>query len=130
MLRGDTTHYEMSFGPTNVRIHEVATLIDSGDTERALARLRERGTEQGRQEWEIPSGIVAERAGHHHIDVAAARLAEGDRVGAHRDLLKARRLSPNYVRFHPTVRSTAATLVRLDRSQDDSIAGFARWAGV
>ncbi|WP_432096376.1 helix-turn-helix domain-containing protein [Streptomyces sp. bgisy100] len=129
-LRGDSTHYEMSFGATNVRIHEVAALIDTGDTEQALARLREWGVEQDREEWELPAGIVAERASHHHIDVAAARLAEGDRAGAHRDLLEARRLSPNHVRFHPTVRSTAATLVRLDRSQDDSLAGFARWAGV
>ncbi|MEV0277296.1 helix-turn-helix transcriptional regulator [Streptomyces sp. NPDC050610] len=130
LLRGDTTHYEMSFGPTNVRIHEVAALIDSGDTEQALARLREWGSEQDRDEWELPSGIVAERASHHHIDVAAARLAEGDRAGAHHDLVTARRLSPNHARFHPTLRATAATLVRLDRGADDSIAGLARWAGM
>lgn len=130
LLRTDTTHYEMSFGPTNVRIHEVAALIDTGDTEQALARLREWGAEQDRDEWELPAGIVAERASHHHIDVAAARLAEGDRTGAHADLLEARRLSPNHSRFHPTLRTTAAALVRLDRGQDDSIAGFARWAGM
>lgn len=130
LLRADTTHYEMSFGPTNVRIHEVAALIDTGDTAQALARLREWGAEQDRDEWELPAGIVAERASHHHIDVAAARLAEGDRAGAHHDLLEARRLSPNHSRFHPTLRQTAAALVRLDRGQDDSIAGLARWAGM
>jgi transcriptional regulator with XRE-family HTH domain len=48
----DTEHYEMSFGPTNIRIHEVAMLIDSGDAEQALARLREWGAEQHRTEWE------------------------------------------------------------------------------
>lgn len=130
LLRGDTSHYEMSFGPTNVRIHEVAALIDSGDTKQALAKLREWGAEQDREEWELPDALVAERASHHHIDVAAARLAAGDRTGAHRDLMQARRLSPNHTRFHPTVRHTAAALVRLDRHHDDSIAGFARWAGV
>ncbi|MDT9682044.1 helix-turn-helix transcriptional regulator [Streptomyces sp. TRM76323] len=130
LLRQDTTHYEMSFGPTNVRIHEVAALIDLGDTEQALARLREWGAEQDNDEWELPSGIAAERASHHHIDVAAARLAEGDRAGAHRDLVRARELAPNHVRFHPTVRQTAAALVRLDRGQSDTIAGFARWTGV
>lgn len=129
-LGRDTDYYEMSFGPSNVRIHEVAALIDTGDTRRALARLREWGAEQDRDEWELPAGLVAERASHHHIDVAAARLAEGDRAGAHRDLVAARALSPNHARWHPTVRSTAATLVRLDRSQDDTLAGFARWAGV
>ncbi|MEC4016130.1 helix-turn-helix domain-containing protein [Streptomyces sp. H27-D2] len=129
-LRGDTTHYEMSFGPTNVRIHQVAALIDSGDTEQALARLREWGQEQDRDEWELPDGIAAERTSHHHIDVAAARLIEGDRHGAHHELAEARRISPNHARSHPTLRATAATLVRLDRGQDDSVAGFARWAGM
>jgi transcriptional regulator with XRE-family HTH domain len=130
MLRADTTHYEMSFGPTNVRIHEVAALIDMGDTAQALARLREWGAEQDRTEWELPAGIAAERASHHHIDVASARLAEGDRRGAFADLAVARGISPVHTRFHPTVRSTAAALVRLDRHQDDTIAGFARWTGV
>ncbi|MFF4403562.1 helix-turn-helix domain-containing protein [Streptomyces sp. NPDC001404] len=130
LLRADTDHYEMSFGPTNVRIHEVAALIDAGDTQQALARLREWGAEEDRDEWEVPDGIAAERASHHHIDVAAARLVEGDRAGAHRELLTARRISPAHARYHPTLRSTAATLVRLDRGQDDSIAGLARWAGM
>ncbi|MEV3995826.1 helix-turn-helix domain-containing protein [Streptomyces halstedii] len=130
MLRQDTTHYEMSFGPTNVRIHEVAAMIDAGDTEQAVARLREWGVEQDRTEWELPNGIAAERASHHHIDVAAARLAEGDRAGAFADLAVARGISPIHTRFHPTTRHTAAALVRLDRHADDSIAGFARWAGV
>ena len=126
----DSEHYEMSFGPTNVRIHEVASLIDMGDTEQALARLREWGEQQGgRDEWELPEGLAAERASHHHIDVANARLAEGDRHGAFRSLVRARELAPNHTRFHPTVRSAAATLVRLDRAQDDTLAGFARWTG-
>lgn len=129
MLRRDTSHYEMSFGPSNLRIHEVAVLIDQGDTEQALARLHEWGEEQDRDEWEVPAGIVAERASHHHIDVAAARLTEGDRAGAHRDLLRAREIAPNHSRFHPGYRATAAALVRLDRGMSDSVAGNARWCG-
>ncbi|MVO87945.1 helix-turn-helix domain-containing protein [Streptomyces sp. p1417] len=131
MLGGrDVGYYEMAFGPTNVRIHEVAALIDSGDTEQALARLRGWGEEQDQAEWVLPAGLPAERASHHHIDVAAARLAEGDRHGAFRDLAEARRLSPVHTRFHPTTRHLAAALVRQDRAADDSIAGFARWVGI
>ncbi|OKH91523.1 helix-turn-helix domain-containing protein [Streptomyces uncialis] len=130
VLRRDTTHYEMSFGPTNVRIHEIAMLIDTGDTGRALARLREWGAEQDRDEWELPDDLAAERASHHHIDVAAARLAEGDRGGAFADLAVARRISPAHTRFHPTVRHTAGALVRLDRSGDEAVTNFAAWAGV
>ncbi|MEU3447269.1 helix-turn-helix transcriptional regulator [Streptomyces thermolilacinus] len=128
-LGGDTLAYETSFGPSNLRIHEAAVLIDSGDTARALARVREWGREQDAEEWEPPADLARERASHHYIDIAAARLAEGDRTGAHRDLVRARELSPAHTRFHPTVRATAATLVRLDRHQDDTLAGFARWAG-
>lgn len=129
LLGQDTTHYEMSFGPTNLRIHEVAALIDSGDTGQALAKLREWGAEEDRDEWEVPASFAGERASHHYIDVAAARLAEGDRAGAHRDLLEARKIAPTHTRFHPTTRATAATLARLDRGNDDSIAGLARWTG-
>ncbi|MFI5755610.1 helix-turn-helix domain-containing protein [Streptomyces sp. NPDC051569] len=128
--RRDTTHYELSFGPTNVRIHEVAALIDCGDIDQALARLREWGAEQDRTEWELPAGIAAERVSHHHIDVAAARLAAGDRHGAFADLSVARGVSPAHTRYHPTTRHTTATLVRLDRHQDPSIAAYARWVGI
>lgn len=130
MLRRDTRHYEMSFGPSNLKIYRVAALIDMGDTAQALARLREWGAEIGQEEWVPPAHMVGERSSHHHIDVAAARLAEGDRAGSYRELATARRLSPNHSRFHPTMRATAGALVRLDRSSDDTLAGLARWAGV
>ncbi|MBB5933327.1 helix-turn-helix domain-containing protein [Streptomyces zagrosensis] len=125
----DTDHYEMSFGPTNVRIHEIASLIDSGDTEQALARLAEWGEDQQRDEWALPLDLAAERASHHHIDVASAQLAEGHRAQSFASLRRARTLSPNHTRFHPTVRAVSGTLVRLDRSQDEELAAFAHWVG-
>ncbi|MFJ5117903.1 MULTISPECIES: helix-turn-helix domain-containing protein [unclassified Kitasatospora] len=127
---GDTDVMELSFGPSNVGIHEVAALIDTGDTEQALARLREWGDPQGKEEWALPTGLAAERVSHHHIDVASARLAEGDRVRAFASLKSARRAAPNHTRFHPSVRATAATLVRVDRHATDEITAFAKWAGV
>ncbi|WP_033818877.1 helix-turn-helix domain-containing protein [Kitasatospora sp. MBT63] len=130
LRNSDTDHYELSFGPTNLRIHEVAGLIDGGDTEQALARLREWGAEQGADEWTLPADLPAERASHHHIDVASAKLARGDRAGSARALRTARRLAPNHTRFHPTTRATAATLVRLDRNPSEDVAELARWAGV
>ncbi|MFG3050308.1 helix-turn-helix domain-containing protein [Kitasatospora sp. NPDC048239] len=127
---GDTDHMELSFGPSNVRIHEIAGLIDTGDTEQALARLHQWGEEQGAEEWTLPAGLASERSSHHHIDVASARLAQGDRDRAFRSLKRARAVAPNHARFHPTVRTTAATLVRLDRGGSDEVASFAKWAGV
>lgn len=130
LVGGDSAHYEMSFGPSNVRIHQVAMLIEQGDTGQALARLREWGADQDSVEWELPAGLAAERSSHHHIDVAVARLTEGDRDGSLADLLAARGASPAHTRYHPTVRSTTGTLVRLDRGQNDKLLQFARWVGV
>lgn len=126
---GDSDHYEMSFGPSNLRIHQVAALIEEGDAEQALARLREWGAEQDLPEWEPPAHLAGERSSHHHIDVATAKLATGDRAGAFRELKAARAIAPNHSRNHPTLRATAGTLARLDRGRDEEIAAFARWAG-
>ncbi|NUQ95595.1 MAG: helix-turn-helix transcriptional regulator [Streptomyces sp.] len=127
---GDTTVQELSFGPTNVRVHQIAALLDLGDVEQALVRLAEWGANQGEDEWVLPPDFAAERVSHHHIDVASARLAAGDRTRSFASLQRARRAAPNHTRFHPTVRSTAATLVRLDRHATDEVTAFARWAGV
>lgn len=126
----DTDLYEMAFGPTNVRIHRIAALIDEGDAEQALARIAEWGADQDRPEWELPEGIAAERSSHHHIDVAGAKLSQADTAGAFASLVTARHLAPVHTRFHPTVRGTAAALVRADRTGSEELTAFARWAGV
>jgi transcriptional regulator with XRE-family HTH domain len=126
---GDSLAYETSFGPTNIRIHEVAALLDIGDTGQAVARAREWGHEQGRELWTPPAGVVAERASHHFIDFAAAQLAEGDRAGAFTSLQEARRIAPQHTRFRPQARETVATLIRLERDAPESLAGMARWMG-
>ncbi|MFC8124452.1 helix-turn-helix domain-containing protein [Streptomyces sp. NPDC057302] len=124
----DSDAYEMSFGPTNIKIHRVHALIDACDTEQAVARLREWGTD-GRV-WTPPSSTVGERASHHHIDTAHARLAEGDVRGAFGDLKQARLIAPNHTRFHPSARETTAALVRQDRSPSEELTHFAQWQGV
>lgn len=63
----DSPAYEMGFGPTNVRIHTVHSLVDLGEAGRALARLREWGQTSGR-EWAPPPCTGGERSSRHHID--------------------------------------------------------------
>ncbi|MFI5808577.1 helix-turn-helix domain-containing protein [Streptomyces sp. NPDC051561] len=125
----DSLAYEMSFGPTNIRIHEVHTLIDVGDAGQALARLAQWSTAPG-QEWAPPASTVGERSSHHFIDVASAKLAVGDRAGAFTDLRRARKAAPNHTRFHPSVRETSAALLRMDTHPSNELASFGRWAGV
>ncbi|GGU43931.1 helix-turn-helix transcriptional regulator [Streptomyces violascens] len=125
----DSLAYETSFGPTNIRIHEVHTLIDMGDTDQAIARLNEWGAATG-GEWMPPATTMGERSSHHFIDVSSAKLATGDRSGAFADLQRARKVAPNHVRFHPSARETAAALLRLETHPSNELAGFASWTGV
>ncbi|MGW5674036.1 helix-turn-helix domain-containing protein [Streptomyces sp. NPDC003860] len=124
----DSLAYEMSFGPTNIKIHTVHALIDTGDSEQALAKLSQWG--QGGREWAPPSSTVGERSSHHHIDVASARLAQGDRGGAFAELKQSRKIAPNHTRFHPSVRETLGALVRMDTHPSAELSAFGAWAGV
>ncbi|MBZ4318422.1 helix-turn-helix domain-containing protein [Streptomyces huiliensis] len=125
----DSPAYEMAFGPTNIRIHELHTALRTGDTERALALPAAWSPVPG-GEWTPPAGTAGERASHHFIDVASAKLAAGDRPGAFAALKRARRLAPNHTRFHPSVRETAAALLRMDASPPNELTSFGSWAGV
>lgn len=129
MQNRDSLAYETSFGPTNIRIHEIAAQLDLGDTEHAVALAREWGREQGRDLWEPPAGTVGERSSHHWIDFATAQLTEGDRYGAFESLQRARRIAPQHTRFRPQARETMATLIRLERDVPETMAGMARWMG-
>jgi transcriptional regulator with XRE-family HTH domain len=124
----DSVVYEMSFGPTNIRIHEVHAMIDMGDAEQALARLTEWAPNGG--EWAPSASTVGERSSHHHIDVASAKVVVGDRAGALADLQRARRIAPNHTRFHPSVRETAGALLRIETHPSDELSSFGSWAGI
>jgi transcriptional regulator with XRE-family HTH domain len=124
----DGVFYETSFGPSNIRIHEVHVGMDTNSPGWALDRLTEWG--EGGVPWSPPVSLPAERRSHHFIDVAAAQLASGDKRQAFASLQTARHVAPNHTRFHPTTRATAEALQRADRNADDSVTGFARWAGV
>lgn len=124
----DSLVYEMSFGPTNIRIHDVHAMIDMGDAEQALARLTEWG--DGDAEWTPSRETVGERSSHHHIDVASAKLAEADRAGAFTELLTARKLAPNHTRFHPSARDTTSALLRAEVHPSNELSAFAHWVGM
>lgn len=117
-------YYETSFGPGNIGIHEVHIFKELGDPASAIRRADELGILD-----RLPEELPGERQSHHHIDLAEARLATGDRSGALASLMRAREIAPNHTRTHPTVRHTAEVLVRLDRNGDDTVAGFAHWTG-
>lgn len=105
----------------NVDIHSVAMPVELCDGTTALARAKASYIDE-RQE--------PERVGHHYIDLARAWVLHGDRELALRSLQAARRVAPLQTRYHPSVRETLHAIAAADRRSTDTLAGFARWAGI
>ncbi|MGI9064133.1 MAG: helix-turn-helix domain-containing protein [Pseudonocardiaceae bacterium] len=111
--------YDTAFCAANVQIHSVAAAVELGDGTTAVSRDRP-----------LPPGTMTSRLGHHHVDLARAWLLHGDRDKAFASLHAARQVAPQLTRYHPQVRETLVVLAEHDRRRTDSLAGFARWAGI
>ncbi|MGC0418540.1 helix-turn-helix domain-containing protein [Embleya sp. AB8] len=109
------------FGPAQVEIYRASTAIITDDYDTAV---RDGGA------LVMPADMPAERSSHHYIDLAHARVVTGDRPGAWAALRTARKLAPLHTRKHPRVRDSVATLLRLERADDQTRLGFGRWVGV
>ena len=121
IVTDDVEWYYTSFGPSNVRIHEVAVAVELGDERAALARAGD---------WAPPGSIPAERASHHLIDLARAKLWAADYPGALDSLLSARRIAPQHTRTHPMPAETTRALVRREQRRSDTAVGLATWMGI
>lgn len=69
------------------------------------------------------------RVNHHWIDVVQAWTLHGDPAKALDSLKRARQISTPQTHYHPTVHETLHILAETDRRANDTLAGFARWAG-
>jgi hypothetical protein len=112
--------HQLSFGPTNVSIHEVAACIELSDGPGAIARA---------DGLKIPASLPPIRAGHHFVDLSRAQLWAGDREGALRSLYQARRLAPQQTRHLPTTREVLRMLVRAHRRSSEPLAKMVNWIG-
>ncbi len=99
----DTNHYGLIFGPSNVKIHEVATAIELEDADDAIRR---------NEGFQPPPDLPPERSSHHYIDVARAQLLAGEPNLALDSLSMADKLSPQHTRNHPMARETIMGLIR------------------
>ncbi len=117
----DAVYYGTAFGPSSVRIHEIAAAAEMGD---GRAALRKAAT------WQPPLTVPAERRSHYFIELARAQLWVGRRDDTLASLHAARRIAPQHTRHNAGVRETTATLIRLQRHPCDRLLGFATWAGI
>lgn len=112
--------HQLSFGPANVAIHEVAAAIELGDGTTAVAQANK---------LRIPAGLPPIRAGHHFVDLSRAQLWEGDRDAALRSLYQARKLAPQQTRHLPTTREVLRMLVRAHRRNTEPLSKMVSWIG-
>ncbi|MGH3943275.1 MAG: hypothetical protein ACRDTG_32560 [Pseudonocardiaceae bacterium] len=113
--------YGVNADATNVDIAWVAAPVELSDGTTAVGRA---------EQVQIPPDAQPSRAGHHWIDVARAWTLHGDRTKALGALNQGRSVAPQQTRYHPSVRETVHLLAEHDRRATDSLAGFARWAGI
>jgi transcriptional regulator with XRE-family HTH domain len=120
-VTGELPDYGLTWGMPNVGIHAVAIASELEDYDQAI-RLAE--------QVRIPRGWTRSRAGHHWMDMAKIHAWAGDRTQALHCLERARRVSPQQTKYHPTTRETVVQLRRRERSRSGSLARFAAWVGL
>ena len=117
---GDGGWHQLSFGPSNVGIHEVAAAVELGDGVKAVARART---------LRLSAQVPRIRASHHYIDLSRAQLWSGDREAAMRSLYSAREFAPQQTRHHPTTHEVVRMLIRLQRRANEPLVQLASWLG-
>jgi transcriptional regulator with XRE-family HTH domain len=121
-LTGDDLEtFWFGFGPTNVAVHRVMTLIELGDYSHAI-RFGET--------IEFPAEWLPTRIGHHHFDMARAyeRMNLPDESLRHLQL--ARQVAPGQARRHPSVRAVVTDLLRSERHPSEALTRYASWIGL
>jgi hypothetical protein len=96
----------MSFGPTNVALHDVAVLLEAGKPGEALRR----GVTVD------PSGLASlERRSTHHVQLAHAQMLQRNDTEAVRELLAAERLNPEGLRYNMLAHEFVRGMLRRER---------------
>lgn len=114
-------YYGIDASALNGAVHWCAAPVENYDGAEAVRRS---------QQVEVVDPARPERVAHHHIDMGRAWMLSGDRERTLAHLNAARRIAPFNTRNHPSVRETVLALAEADRRATDSLAGFARWAGI
>jgi transcriptional regulator with XRE-family HTH domain len=121
-VRSGSDHYRLAFDTDSVNIWGVGLAVERRDGTEAV-KLAENINR-------FASTTPRERIGHHWIDLARGYQLHGDRDRSLGALQAARQTSPQQTRYHPQVRETVITLAENDKRRSDTLAGFARWAGI
>lgn len=111
----------LSFGPTNVSLHQMSAVVEMRQYDDALKQARK---------IKLPNGMATSRRAHFLIDQARAEMETGRGDAALKSLMEARRLAPEQTRYHPAARETISGLVHLARRTPDTLNHMAAWVGL
>jgi transcriptional regulator with XRE-family HTH domain len=117
----DGIYHGTAFGPSSVRVHELAAAVESCDITQAL-RLASR--------WQPPQALPAERRSHFYIEAARAHHLAGHPDQATTAIWQARRTAPQHTRYNPAVSETIEALVLARRRPPQPLLQLASWVGV
>lgn len=120
-ITGERPEFWFGFGPTNIAVHRVMTLVTAGEHAHAV---------EAAQGLRFPPGWLPTRIGHHYLDLARAWRWMARPDEALDALIAARRVAPGQARRHPLARDTVTALLRSQRRRSAELSAYATWIGV
>ncbi|MEW1722245.1 helix-turn-helix transcriptional regulator [Streptomyces sp. NPDC093109] len=111
----------LSFGHTNIALHEMGAAVEMRQYDRALVQARR---------MKLPAGTLTSRRARFLVDRALVEMETGHTDAALKHLVEARAAAPEQTRYHPRAQETISGLVRRARSAPDNLAHMASWVGL
>lgn len=119
---GEAGHVHwLSFGPTNVQLHEVSADVELRHYGKAVTDAAA---------VTMPNSWPLSRRAHFYVDKARAEMEIGRTESALEDLVTARKMAPQQTRYHPGARETIKGLVHKRRTTPDTLDSMAAWIGL
>ncbi|MFE3558598.1 helix-turn-helix domain-containing protein [Streptomyces sp. NPDC059193] len=111
----------LSFGRTNVHLHELGASITMGDFDTALGQARA---------LTLPASTLTSRRARYLVDRALVEMEAGSAKASLKYLAGARKVAPEQTRHLPGTRAAIRGLVHMSRRAPDGLGGLARWVGL
>lgn len=116
----DGIYYGTAFGPSSVRIHQLAAAVEGHRVGNAV---------QLATRWEPPRSLPAERSSHFHIEAARAYHLAGQPERATTALMSARNIAAQHTSSNPAVAQTVNAMIRTSRRPSRTLLSLAAWLG-
>lgn len=117
----DGVYAGTAFGPSSVRVHELATAVETSDISRATQLI---------SHWQPPRALTAERRSHFHIEAARTHRWAGNPDQAIDSIWNARHAAPQHTRASPVAIHTVQAIIQTKRRPSSSLLQLAGWLGI